>query len=179
MTNRTYLVLGIFLIVGLFSDSFTHDAHACSCIEITELQALEKSSASFIGTPVKIESPSGYQNIVTFQIERPIKNIAESTTEITVITHAQGSACGYVFESNIRYLVHTYGENNQNTFETGLCGGNQNLGFSSIPLLVDESVVTNYPESVVWYQFILYLVIVGIISGITICVYYIKKKKGK
>ena len=78
------------------------------------------------------------------------------------------NACGYNFENNTRYLVHTFGEKGQRTLETGLCSGNKNLGFSSIPLLIDESVVRDYPESVVWYQFILYLVIVGIIIGVVV-----------
>ena len=110
MTNKSSSILVMFLIVGFFSVNFTHDAYACSCIEITELQALEKSFVSFVGTPIKIESPSGFNNIVTFHIERPIKNIAEDTIEVTIITSTQESACGYNFEGNTRYLVNTYGE---------------------------------------------------------------------
>ena len=173
-----YFVIFLILFVGL-SIMITPEAFACSCIEITEQHALEKSFLSFIGVPVKIESPTGYHNIVTFQIEKSIKNIAENITEITVITSTQESACGYNFVNNIRYLIHTFGEKDQKTFETGLCSRNKNLGFSNISLLVDESVVTNYPESVVGYQFILYLAIAGIISGIIIGVVYIKKKKLK
>lgn len=167
----------MFLIVGFFSVNFTHDAYACSCIEITELQALEKSFVSFVGTPIKIESPSGFNNIVTFHIERPIKNIAEDTIEVTIITSTQESACGYNFEGNTRYLVNTYGEKNQKTLGTGLCSGNENLGFSSIPLLVNESVLKNYPESVFLYQVFSYLIIAGIISGIVIGVFVFSKKK--
>lgn len=180
MTSKSFFILTIFLIVGFFSVNFTHDAYACSCIEITDLQALEKSSASFVGTPVKIESQSGFNNIVTFHIERPIKNIAENITEIIIITSTQESACGYNFESNTRYLVNTYDEKNQKTLETGLCSGNKNLGFSSIPLLVNESVLKNYPESVFLYQVFSYLIIAGIISGIVIgIIIYNKKKKLK
>ena len=158
----------MFLIVGFFSVNFTHDAYACSCAVTTDQESFEKSFSSFIGVPIKIESPTGYQNIVTFQIERPVKNIAENITEITIITSGSSAACGYNFENNTRYLVHTFGEKGQRTLETGLCSGNKNLGFSSIPLLIDESVVRDYPESVVWYQFILYLVIVGIIIGVVV-----------
>lgn len=158
----------MFFIVVLFSVNFTHDAYACSCALMTEQQSLEKSFSSFIGVPIKIESSTGYQNIVTFQIERPIKNIAENITEITIITSSSSAACGYNFENNTRYLVHTFGEEGQRTIESGLCSGNKNLGFSSIPLLIDESAVTNYPESIVWYQFILYLVIIGIIIGVVV-----------
>lgn len=176
MRVRTFPII-IFLIVGFLLVSHSHDAYACSCVEITELQALEKSYASFVGTPVKIESPSGFNNIVTFQIERPVKNIAEGTTELVVITHVQGSACGYNFEDNTRYLVHTYGEKDQKTLETGLCSGNKNLGFSSIPLMMDKSVLKNYPTSTSLYPIILFLIVTGIISGIIIGLVIYRKKK--
>jgi hypothetical protein len=167
----------MFLIIEFFLVSNSHDVHACSCIETTELQALERSSTSFIGTPVKIESPLGFNNIVTFQVERPIKNMEEGITKVTVITHAQDSACGYNFEGNSRYLVHTYGEKDQKTLETGLCSGNENLGFSSISLLSDESVLKNYPTSVSLYPIILFLIIFVIISVIVIVIIGYRKKK--
>ena len=157
--------------------STPHDAHACSCVETTELQALERSSASFVGAPINIESPSGLNNIVTFQVERPIKNIEDGITELVVITHAQSSACGYNFDGNTRYLVHTYGEKNQKTLETGLCSGNKNLGFSSIPLMMDESVLKNYPTSASLYPITLFLIIAGIVSVIVIGIIVYRKKK--
>ena len=176
MKTRTFPII-MFLIVGFFLISTSHDVHACSCVETTELQALERSSASFVGTPVKIESPSGFNNIVTFQVERPIKNIEDDITELVVITHAQGSACGYNFEENTRYLVHTYGEKNQKTMETGLCSGNKNLGFSDIPLIMDESVLRNYPTSASLYSITLFLIFAGIVSVIIITTIVYKKKK--
>jgi len=176
MRVRTFPII-MLMIAGLFLVSNSHDVHACSCIETTELEALERSSASFIGTPVKIESTSGFSNIVTFQVERPVKNIAEGITELAVITNTQGSACGYNFEGNARYLVHTYGEKNQKTLETGLCSGNKNLGFSSIPLMIDESVLKNYPVSASLYPIILFLIIGIIISGIIIGFLIYRKKK--
>ena len=179
MKTRTFPIT-MFLIVGFFLISTSQDAHACSCVETTELQALERSSASFVGTPVKIESPSGFNNIVTFQVERPIKNIEDGITELVVITHAQSSACGYNFENNTRYLVHTYGEKNQKTLETGLCSGNKNLGFSGIPLIIDESILKNYPTSASMYPIILFLIMAVIISVIIITtIVYRKKKKLK
>ena len=54
--------------------SILHDACACSCIESTEQEALERSVASFVGTTTKIESTYEYANLVTFEIENPIKN---------------------------------------------------------------------------------------------------------
>ena len=175
MRVRTFPIT-LFLIVGLFLVSHSHDAHACSCIETTELEALERSFASFIGTPVRIESTSGFSNIVTFQVERPVKNIAEGTTELVVITHSQSSACGYNFDGNARYLVHTYGEKDQKTLETGLCSGNKNLGFSSIPLVMDESVFKNYPESASLYPITLFLIVTGIVSCVIVAIIVYRKK---
>ena len=159
----------------IFSASpILHDVYACSCIEITEKEALERSFVSFIGTPTEIESTYGYTNLVTFEIEKPIKNIVKNMTEITLTTPSQDSACGYDFENNTRYLVHVHEMKNQKYLQTSLCSGNQNIGFSSMSLLIDDSVLENYPTSLSLYPIILFLIIVGIVLGI---IAYRKKKK--
>ena len=70
MTSRFILVLTVFLAVGT-SPYFFHYAYACSCIEMTEQEALEGSFASFVGSPVKTEFASDHSNLVTFQFEMP------------------------------------------------------------------------------------------------------------
>ena len=70
MTNLVLVMM--LLIFVVFSVSCMEYAFACSCALLTEQEALENSFASFVGTPIKIESPSGFSNIVTFQIEKPI-----------------------------------------------------------------------------------------------------------
>ena len=176
MKTRTFPII-LFLIAGLFLVSHSHDAHACSCIETTELEALERSSASFVGTPTKIESTHRYTNQVTFEIERSIKNIAGNTTEIMLTTPSHGPACGYRFENNTRYLVHTHEMENQKYLQTSLCSGNKNLGFSNIPLLTDDSILENYPKSMSLYPIILFLIIAGIVLGIAIGIIVYRKKK--
>ena len=161
----------IFLIVFLSSVNY---AFACSCIQSTEKENLERSFASFVGTPIKIETLHGQTNRVTFEIEKPVKNISEEITQITLFTPAYVPACGYHFENNTRYLVHTHDEKNQKQLETSLCSGNQNLGFSSIPLLIDGSVLGNYVASSSLYPIILFFIIAGIVIGI---IAYGKKKK--
>ena len=175
MTSRLFFILVISVIFSV--SPIFHDAYACSCIEITEQEALERSFSSFIGVPIKIESPTGHQNIVTFQIERPIKNIEKNMTEITLTTPSQGPACGYNFENNTRYLVHTHEMKNQQYLQTSLCSGNKDLGFSSIPLIIDESVLTNYPTSISWYPIILFLIIAGIVTGIIVGIIAYRKKR--
>ena len=103
MVHRTFL-LSLFL-VGVFAVIHIHDVYGCSCAVLTDEEALEDSFTSFVGTPTKIESSHGYTNRVTFEIEKPIKNIAQDMTEITLTTPSQGPACGYHFENNTRYLV--------------------------------------------------------------------------
>lgn len=104
MKSRLLISIVVTLVLSmLFS---TSDAHACTCIALTEREAFEKSSASFVGSPLKIEFTSDRSNLVTFQIERPIKNISEDMTKITLTTPVQDSACGYSFENNTRYLIH-------------------------------------------------------------------------
>ena len=164
----------IFLVLFLFSINY---AFACSCIQSTEKEDLERSYASFVGTPTKIESLHGYTNQVTFEIEKPIKNIAQNMTEITLTTPSQGPACGYNFENNTRYLVHTHEMENQKYLQTSMCSGNKELRFSSIPLIIDESVLTNYPTSMSLYPIILFLIIAGIVSGIVIGIIVYRKKK--
>jgi len=117
--------------------------------------------------------------MVTFQIEKPIKNISVGMTEITLTTPIQESVCGYNFENNTKYLVHVIEQKNQKYLGTSMCSGNKNLEFSSITLLVDESVLGVHPESVSWYPIDLYLIILGIISGVVIGVVIIYNKKRK
>lgn len=167
-----------FLIILLFVTVFSihlPSVFGCSCVGWTDQEALENSVSSFIGTPIKIESPSGYQNLVTFQIEKPIKNIADNKTEITVSTSTQDSACGYYFDTQTRYLVHTSGESDQKILETGLCSGNKNLGESNILALPNDS------ESI-FLNHVLFLniVIVGIIiTGIILGYVIIIRRKRK
>ena len=65
---------------------------------------------------------------------------------------------------------------NQKYLQTSLCSGNKELGFSSNPLIIDESVLTNYPASISLYPIILFLIISGIVSGIIIGIVVYKKK---
>ena len=170
----------MFLIIGIVFTYFVSEAYACSCAVLTDEKALEESFASFVGTPTRIESTHGYTNRVTFEIEKPIKNIAQNMTEITLITPSQGPACGYHFENNTRYLVHTHEMKSQKYLQTSLCSGNKDLGFSVIPLLIDDSVLENYPASISLYSIILFLIITGIVSGIVIgIIVYRKKKKSR
>ena len=175
--TSTTMIMTVFLIFGMFSAGNVNHAHACSCAAITDQEALEKSFASFVGTPIKIESPSGLSNIVTFQIEKPIKNIDENTTEIAIITSVHSASCGYNFENNTRYLVHTYGSENQKTLETGLCSVNQNLGSSDIPMQVEESNETNYLGYGASFQIIIFLVIAGIIVSFVVFLIVRKRRR--
>ena len=175
MVHRIFL-LSLFL-MGVFTVIHIHDVYGCSCAILTNEEALEDSFASFVGIPTKIESSHGYTNRVTFEIEKPIKNIAQDMTEITLTTPSQGPACGYRFENNTRYLVHTHEMKNQQYLQTSLCSGNKDLGFSSIPLIIDESVLTNYPTSISWYPIILFLIIAGIVTGIIVGIIAYRKKR--
>jgi hypothetical protein len=112
---------------------------------ITEKEALENSVLSFIGIPIKIESPFGYTNLVTFQIEKPLKNIPDNKTQITVRTPTQDSACGYHFDTLTRYLIHATGVEDQKELDTGLCHGNRNLGDKNNSINVYE-MVQNKPQ---------------------------------
>ncbi|MCH9659109.1 hypothetical protein K0U27_10580 [archaeon] len=165
----------MFLIAVVVFANYINDAYACSCAQLTEQEALDLSFASFVGVPTKIESTHVYTNQVTFEIEKPVKNIVQNMTEITLTTPSQGPACGYHFENNTRYLVHTHEMKNQKYLQTSLCSGNKELGFSSIPLIIDESVLANYPVVIYWYPIMLYLTIAGIISGIAIVIW--RKRK--
>ena len=163
--------------MGVIFVNYANEAYACSCEALTEQEALNRSFASFVGTPARIESTHGYTNIVTFEIEKPVKNISKNMTEIILATPTQGSACGYGFSNNTKYLVHTHEMKNQKYLQTSLCSGNKELGFSVIPLTVDKSVLTNYPTAADWYPIILFLIAIAIISGIIVGIVAYKKRK--
>lgn len=166
---KTRLLIILLFATGVISIHLP-SVFGCSCVGWTDQEALENSVSSFIGIPIKIESPSGYQNLVTFQIEKPIKNIADNKTEITVSTSTQGSACGYYFDTQTRYLVHTSGESDQKILETGLCSGNKNLGDSNVLVLHDNSE-SNFLNHVLFsYLVIAGIVITGIILGYVIII---------
>ena len=175
MTNRFLFVTALFL-VGVFVVSYAHDAYACSCASFTDKEALDESFASFVGVPTMIEPARGHTNLITFEIEKPIKNIEKNTTEIVLTTPSQGPTCGYHFENNTRYLVHTHEMKNQKYLQTSLCSGNKELVFSNMPLIIDEFVLVVYPAAITWYPVMLYLIMAGIISG-SVLVWLVWRKR--
>ena len=65
MNTRTFPII-MFLIVVFFLVIPSHDAHACSCVETTELHALEKSSASILPTGISLlKNPAATITIAT------------------------------------------------------------------------------------------------------------------
>lgn len=93
-----FVMLLILLPVFLFPVS----TFACSCgSDLSPTEALNKSTAVFIGTVNKIEkADSGFE--VTFQINKNFK--AATGTEITVFTGF--SSCMYDFKEMTSYLVY-------------------------------------------------------------------------
>ncbi|MFP3391197.1 hypothetical protein [Brevibacillus sp. SIMBA_040] len=99
LKNKSFFVMLLILLPFFL---FPVPSFACSCgSDLSPTEALNKSTAVFIGTVNKIEkADSGYE--VTFQIN---KNFKEATgTEITVFTGF--SSCMYNFKEMTPYLVY-------------------------------------------------------------------------
>ncbi len=78
-------------------------AWACSCAQSTPRQIASQAEAVFTGTVASAPQVTGQIVTVDFEVDTVYKG--PSGPRLTVITNAQGSACGLVFRPNRRYTV--------------------------------------------------------------------------
>ncbi|MEK7606225.1 MAG: hypothetical protein AAB458_01330 [Patescibacteria group bacterium] len=121
-TKVTFLLLGTFISVMMFSSS---RVHACSCaIQESVLEELEDSDTVFVGTVTDIEGTSLYstENLnVDFSVEKIYKGSTDAYQ--TLKTPSDSAACGYNFEEGEKYLVfaRAWGEDGDDEFTVSLC----------------------------------------------------------
>lgn len=106
------------------------EVSACSCAPGPSLQvALEQSPLVFVGTvraiskspPTNLEGRRAFNldNEVEFEVERVFKG--DDRDRVTVLTSSSTPACGFPFESGIRYLVYTF-QRDDSLPGVSLCG---------------------------------------------------------
>lgn len=103
---------------------------ACSCVQMTRAEAVDRADVVFHGTVVSRDDPgggwpfssSGRDVRVTFAVDEVHKGQAGS--QVAVTTAADGAACGATFTVGSRYEVMASGAE---ALSTSLCAGNTEL----------------------------------------------------
>lgn len=113
--------LTIFFVVIFFG---FQSAEACSCREReTPAKAFVKANTILVGTISKlsfVKDKSGFTDLrASFYVEEVLKGRRDE--KINVFTSSQGTACGYPFEENGRYLVYAYEDGETKQLETSIC----------------------------------------------------------
>ena len=124
MLKKTLKAAFICFSVSLLLPNFSF---ACSCMQLSEQQALEKSEVAFVGTVTKVWESKGSHGVgrytVSFKVERFLKGSFTGPSVVTTATN--GAACGYNFQEGTKYKV--FARAYEGTYTTGLCSGNTPL----------------------------------------------------
>ena len=102
--------------------AITHGA-ACSCVSIPFADELQATHAVFVGRCLsKTYRPDLLSYEYAFEVERTWKNRLPS--HVSVVSPADGAACGYFFNPDYRYVVWTsarFVSKGRQMLETTLC----------------------------------------------------------
>lgn len=130
--KRTLQALGSGLLTAVLSGALaaasllvSGDAHACSCMTLTDEAHFAAASAVFEGRVVSIvrlgDPDVGPARLaVTFEVVQTWK--AANAERVVVNTASDGAACGYGFEQDRSYLVYA-SAGDDGGLVTGLCSG--------------------------------------------------------
>lgn len=104
MQNNMTSIMVMFLVMGVFSIHYIHDAYACSCAsDVDPSTAISESDYAYLGIVTDIEKKDGWQTI-TFEMKDRIKGNLNKTH----ILHERalgGAACGIDYKLNHLYFV--------------------------------------------------------------------------
>jgi hypothetical protein len=103
-------------------------AAACSCLRVSPLQALERSTTAFVGRAISLHDPSEGKQFIssadpvyyTFAVDLAWKGAPADT--VVLRTNRDGASCGTEFELGHSYIV--YARDYLGELMTGLCSGN-------------------------------------------------------
>lgn len=106
---------------------------ACSCMELTDKEAMAASDAAFIGVVVETRDPAAGNPIFssadpihyTVVVEESLKGDLVTGQEVTVSSARHGASCGQELAVGERWRLLAGAEGA--AFTTGLCSGNQRL----------------------------------------------------
>lgn len=126
-------IMVIFLIIGVFSTHYIHDAYACSCASPVDYVGVTmESEYAFIGTVTHIDNSDGPQK-VHFDVSSVIKgDITDNTfvlenTNIINGPSSMSSTCDVGYQKGVTYNVFVFDNSFMNngmcsTKATGLLG---------------------------------------------------------
>ena len=135
MKNNKVSFTVLFLVMSVFSISYIHDAHACSCAAPTDyVTALAESEYAFTGTVTHIDNSLGPQKIhfdVTSVVKGDIpenKFVLENTNIINNDESSLRSSCDVGYQVGVTYNVFVYDNEFMNN---GMCS-TKAVGFLGI-----------------------------------------------
>ncbi len=117
-------------------------AWACSCVQMTDRQALHESDAAFVGRPQDDpDKPDPFSSTATpwrweFVVDAVIKG--DLGSKVTVAAAREEASCGIEFHPGRRYLVFAYVDDNGD-YQTNLCQRTRPLAEgATVPLKAHE-----------------------------------------
>lgn len=122
-------------------------ASACSCVGLTDEEALRNSAAVFVGTLREIRRPTiGFSSDdpsrFVFDVEAVYKGRVHQVQSI--VSASDGASCGLEVAEGERALVfaHAGGESSMvdGEYAAGLCGGTRVLGTSPAPTMLGAPI---------------------------------------
>lgn len=136
MTMRRPLRFLLVFAVAAIVMGHAPGAWACSCVGgLSQQDYLDNAAAAFVGVPFTkdaVEQPpdqprpgGGGPFTYDFDVEDRLKGKVGPRIEVT--TSDDGAMCGIRFTLGNRYRVYLY-ENEDGSYGTGLCSGNEDLG---------------------------------------------------
>lgn len=172
---KIWFCLTVFAVLIGSSLPLTPDAWACSCMQMSEQEAFQRSDVSFVGTITEIEQinvqvdkfRSVNYNIVTFDIHTELKGEFSGDTINIQTVLPDGGNCGMFFDDGKTYIVFAYFEQEQLT--TNICSGNNMVSPDYKPeyLAYSEPIFLDGVEEVpvVKQDYFLLMVLVAIIAS--------------
>lgn len=115
-------------------------ACACSCVGLTDEEALRQSQAVFVGTLREVRRPtvmlsSDAQSRFLFEVEAVYKG--DVHTVQSIVTPSDGGACGLELDVGRRALVFATGSDSSaaevGEYHASLCGGTRSLAAVGLP----------------------------------------------
>ena len=122
-------------------------ACACSCVGLTDEEALRNSTAVFVGTLREIRGPtvsfsSGDPSRFVFDVEAVYKGRVHRVQSI--VSSSDGASCGLEIAEGERALVFASDDGQSSLvdgeYSADLCGGTRTLGSSAAPSAVGPPI---------------------------------------
>ncbi len=104
-------------LVVLIAISLVRPAWACSCVQISPKDMMEKADVVFVGEVVSREKAPEYGWRYTFKVQRKYKGVTAAT--LTVATGLGGGDCGFDVPSGTRMFV--YASQREGSLTTNIC----------------------------------------------------------